>query len=72
MANPADDDTAPQHHPGARKGEEIKKDEGTEEGRHDSEKTGADRPSGGRTGRDSTRVNPQDPIDPTSPKMPPA
>jgi len=72
MPDHPDDDAAPRHHPGARKGEEIKRDEGKEEGRHDTGKTGADRPSGGSTGRDSTRVNPQDPIDPKSPKMPPA
>lgn len=64
----------PAHHPGTRKGEEIKQEEGTEEGRHESGTTGADRPAGGRTSRDSTRINPEQeqPIDPDSPNIPPA
>jgi hypothetical protein len=62
------------HHPGARKGEEVIQDEGKEAGRHDKGETGKGRPAGGSTARDSTRVNPEDsnPIDPDSPKMPPA
>ena len=60
------------HSPGTRKGEEVKEDEGTESGREDTGTTGADRPAGTRTSRDSTRVNPQDPIDPESPDLPPA
>jgi hypothetical protein len=66
--------TDPTHHPGARKGEEIIKDEGKEQGRHDSDATGAGRPSGGSTSRDSTRINPENekPIDEESPNMPPA
>jgi hypothetical protein len=73
----ADQDTtrdAPSHSPGTRKGEEIVQEEGKEAGRHDHAPTGADRPAGGSTGRDSTRINPDDenPIDPNSPKMPPA
>jgi hypothetical protein len=63
---------APRHHPGARKGEDIANDEGRESGRHEKESTGAKRPAGGRTARDSTRINPTDPIDPKSPKIPPA
>ena len=70
----ANDKTPPEpvHHPGARKGEEILEEEGKEPGRKGAENTGADRPAGGSTGRDSTRINPQDPVDPKSPKLPPA
>lgn len=66
--------TAPTHHEGARKGEEIIQDEGLEEGRHHSDSTGADRPSGGSTSRDSTRINPENeqPIHEDSPNLPPA
>lgn len=64
--------SAPAHHPGARKGEEIKEDEGQEPGRQETNSTGAERPSGTSTARDATRVDPQDPIDPDSPKLPPA
>jgi hypothetical protein len=65
---------APAHDTGVRKGEDIIKDEGKEAGRHDKGETGAGRPAGGSTARDSTRINPDDenPIDPDSPKMPPA
>lgn len=68
------DPTDPVHAPGARKGEDIVDDEGKESGREDAGTTGAGRPTGTSTGRDSTRVNPDkaDPIDPASPKMPPA
>lgn len=62
----------PVHHPGARRGEDIKQEEGIEPGRFDTEATGADRAAGKSTARDSTRVNPQDPTDPKSPKLPPA
>ena len=60
--------------PGARKGERIVDDEGVEPGRRHTGKTGADRPAGSSTARDSTRVNPEDedPVDPSSPKLPPA
>jgi hypothetical protein len=73
----ADQDTsrdAPTHHPGARKGEEIIQDEGKEPGRHDKEETGQGRPAGGATARDATQINPdaENPIDPNSPKLPPA
>ena len=73
----ADHDTsrdAPAHHPGARKGEEISDDEGKEAGRHDKGQTGQDRPVGGSTARDSTRINADDrnPIDPNSPNLPPS
>lgn len=62
----------PVHHPGARRGEEIKGEEGKEPGRIDTDATGAGRAAGKSTARDSTRVNPKDPIDPKSPKLPPA
>jgi hypothetical protein len=66
--------SAPAHHPGARKGEEIRATEGKEPGRFDDESTGANRPSGSSTARDSTAINPEsvEPIDPNSPNMPPA
>jgi hypothetical protein len=62
------------HDAGTRKGEEIKEDDGKEAGRHDEGETGADRPAGSSTARDSTGINPEDenPIDPNSPKLPPA
>ena len=69
MGNPNQE---PTHTPGTRKGEEIANDEGREPGREDTGTTGADRPAGTRTGRDSSTVAPQEPIDPDSPKMPPA
>ena len=65
---------SPSHHSGVGKGEEIADRDGKESGRHDKEQTGADRPAGGSTARDSTRINPdaENPIDPNSPNMPPA
>ena len=65
---------APAHDTGVRKGENIIDNEGKEAGRHDKGGTGAGRPAGGSTARDSTRINPdnENPIDPDSPKMPPA
>jgi hypothetical protein len=62
----------PSHTRGIRRGEEIKKEDGKEPGRYDGEDTHANRPSGHSTARDSTGVNPQDPVDPKSPKLPPA
>lgn len=64
----------PTHPPGARKGEEVIRGEGREPGRHTHGRTGADRPAGGRSARDSTAINPEDhdPIDPSMPRMPPA
>jgi hypothetical protein len=62
----------PVHEPGTRKGEEIREKEGKEPGRHESGQTGNKRPAGTSTARDSTSINPQDPIDPDSPNMPPA
>lgn len=73
----ADHDTtsdAPAHDWGTGKGEEKSSREGKESGRHDHANTHADRPAGGSTARDSTSINAEDrdPIDPKSPKMPPA
>ena len=62
------------HDPGTRKGEEITGDDGKESGRHEKGETGANRPAGGSTARDSTSINLEDagPIDPEMPNMPPA
>lgn len=62
----------PVHEPGTRKGEDVKDKEGKESGRQDEGATGNKRPAGTSTARDSTKINPQDPIDPDSPNMPPA
>jgi hypothetical protein len=71
MAQQEGTDT-PTHTPGTRKGEEITEDEGKEPGRYEKGETGAGRPSGGSTARDSTGINPEDnePIDPESPNYP--
>ena len=50
----------PTHEPGTRKGEELIDDDGKEAGRHEIGETGADRPAGGTTARDSTSINPDD------------
>jgi hypothetical protein len=67
MGNPK-----PTHHPGARKGEKITKLEGKEAGRRDTGTTGAARPAGKSTARDSTRINVKsvEPRTPGSPTMP--
>ncbi len=64
----------PDHTPGTRKGEEQASKQGKEPGRHDHGSTHADRPAGKSTARDSTSVNAdaENPIDPKSPKLPPA
>jgi hypothetical protein len=65
--------TAPTHTTGTRKGEEIAREEGKEPGRKDTGTTGAGRPSGGSSARDSTAVNPESAeSDSDSPNMPPA
>ena len=63
---------APAHDKGVRKGEEVREADGKEPGRHDKGQTGADRPAGGSTARDSTKINPdaEEPIDPESPNIP--
>ncbi len=67
----APDETA--HTTGTRKGEEIKSDDGREAGRAEKDASHAGRPSGERTARDSTGVNPEGVESTTDgPKMPPA
>ncbi|HEV7904071.1 MAG TPA: hypothetical protein VGO96_09535 [Pyrinomonadaceae bacterium] len=65
---------SPAHDTGTGKGEEKSSYEGKEAGRDDAGTTHADRPAGTSTARDSTSINPEnmDPIDPNSPKLPPA
>lgn len=62
------------HDAGTRKGKQIADGDGKEAGRHDDDHTGAGRPAGGSTARDSTSINPEDegPVDPNSPNLPPA
>lgn len=61
----------PAHQPGTGKGEEKVKSEGKEPGRKDTGTTGkANRPKGKSTARDSTGVNPKEPVDPQSPHLP--
>jgi hypothetical protein len=74
MPKDTDDLADPARPPNMRRGEDVVKNEGREPGRHDVEKTGAGRPAGRSEARDATLVNPEDedPIDPKSPKMPPA
>ena len=63
--------TNPTHQPGTGKGEEKLKDEGKNAGRQDAGTTGdANRPAGTSTPKDSTGVNPKDPVDPESPHIP--
>jgi hypothetical protein len=65
--------TAPTHTPGTRQGEEIISEEGKESGRTNTGTTGAGRPAGGSSARDSTPINPDSvESDPDSPNMPPA
>jgi hypothetical protein len=66
--------TAPTHTTGTRKGEDIMGADGKEAGRHDTETTHADRPSGESTARDSTAINPEsmESTDPDAPNLPPA
>ena len=54
----------------SRSGEDIREHEGKEPGRQDIAPTGgAQRPAGTSTARDSTGVDPQDPIDEESPNL---
>lgn len=71
---PEDQGTGPSHQPGIGKGEEKIQEEGKEPGRYDSGTTGAGRPTGKSTARDSTGINPdaEEPIHPDSPTLPPA
>lgn len=73
MAQDTDKGTStPTHDLGTGKGEEASSAQGKEAGRHDKGETGAGRPTGGSTARDSTTINPEDeePIDPSMPNMP--
>jgi len=65
--------SGPTHSPGVRKGEDVKEEDGKEPGRKDAGATGADRPAGTSTARDSTAINPDD-VESSSggPSMPPA
>jgi hypothetical protein len=64
-----DDDKvdSPSHDPGTRKGEEVSSDD--EAGREETGTTGAGRPTGKSEARDSTSINPQNPIDEDSPEI---
>jgi|SwirhisoilCB2_FD_contig_111_1233482_length_3365_multi_2_in_0_out_0_3 hypothetical protein len=57
------------HDPGTTRGEEVKKKEGTEPGRYETEGEGKNRPGGKSTARDSSSVAKTDPIDPESPNL---
>jgi hypothetical protein len=72
-SHPADEGSPePDHVPGTGKGEEMAIKEGREAGREDVGTSHADRPAGTRTGRDATTAaGDEDPIDPSSPPMPP-
>ena len=55
-----------------RRGEDVIKEEGPEEGRQPNEGTsGAERPHGSSTARSATGVDPQDPKTKDMPNMPP-
>jgi hypothetical protein len=55
-----------------RRGEDVSDQEGKEPGRYDSGTQGqSERPTGGSTQRDSTGVDPQDPIDEDMPNLQP-
>ena len=58
---------APTHVRGTNRGEQLVQQKGREPGR-----SKRDQKRGYRSARDATGVNPQDPIDPHSPSMPPA
>ncbi len=65
--------SGPAHAAGTRRAEDIRGEDGKEAGRDDTETTGADRPAGPSTARDSTGINP-DAVesDSDSPNLPPA
>jgi len=65
--------SGPTHTAGTRQGEDIKSADGKEAGRSDDSSTGADRPSGTTTARDSTSINPDSADTQTGgPSKPPA
>jgi hypothetical protein len=74
MADQHKGDERPAHQSGVRRGENIVEDEGKEPGRHDAGSHKANRPKGKSSARNSTGINPEkeEPIDPKSPKLPPA
>ncbi len=60
-------DDSPSHDTGTRRGEELS---GADEaGREETGTNSAGRPTGSSTARDSTSINPQDPIDGDSPEL---
>lgn len=61
---------APAQDSGARKGNEMALDGDKEAGRFDKGTSGADRPAGGSTSRDSTGISDKDPVDPESVSTP--
>ena len=65
--------SGPAHSTGVARGEDIKDRDGKEAGRDDEGTTGAGRPAGSSTARDSTGINPDD-VESTSggPSKPPA
>lgn len=65
--------SGPTHTTGTRQAEDIKSEDGKEAGREDQGATGAGRPAGTSTARDSTAINPEDVDTETGgPSMPPA
>jgi hypothetical protein len=52
--------SGPTHTPGTRSGEDIKGRDGQEAGRDDTGTSHADRPTGTKSARDSTTINPDD------------
>jgi hypothetical protein len=66
--------SGPTHTTGTRSGEDIKSRDGQEAGRDDGGTSHNDRPTGTRTARDSTSINPEnvEAVDSDAPKIPPA
>lgn len=59
----------PTHEPGTDAGESKIRTEGKEPGRKDTGTTGAGRPAGKASSRNSTGINPKEPIDPQMPYL---
>ncbi|MGI8918508.1 MAG: hypothetical protein ACR2H6_07885 [Pyrinomonadaceae bacterium] len=65
--------SGPTHTTGTAKGEDVKDRDGKEAGRDDAGTTGAGRPTGTSTARDSTSINPEQVESTTeTPEIPPA
>lgn len=65
------DPPEPSHQPGTSRGEKKVEEEGKQTGRQTTGTTGeAKRPTGKSTAKDSTGINPKDPVDPESPYLP--